>query len=77
MREEILGFHNDCFVNLTALAQACTECVKVTTSAGCGSVVLLGGNRAKGGHGAQAKQGPAHGRDFPRGVYGLLDMNSL
>ena len=65
-----MGLHSDWCANLTVLAWVCTECVKVATSAGCGSVVSPGGNRAKGGRGAQAKQGLAHSRDSPGAVHG-------
>jgi hypothetical protein len=70
MREEILGLHNDWCANLTVLARVCTECMKVAISAGCGRVFLSNGIRAKGGHGAQAKQGSACGRDSPGAVHG-------
>ncbi len=53
-----------------ALARVRTECMKVAISAGYGGVLSPNGIRAKGGCGAQAKQGPAHGRDFPGAVHG-------
>jgi hypothetical protein len=70
MREEISGLHSDWCANLTVLAWVCTECVKVAISAGCEHVLLPNGIRAKGGHGAQAKQGSACGRDSPGAVHG-------
>jgi hypothetical protein len=60
---EILGLQRDWWANLTALAQVCTECVKVArVTLGCVSLVSIG--RC----GAQLLQGPGRGRTVGPGA---------